>query len=355
MLSRCLFLLLASLTAADISLRVFSDGTGDFTSIAAALRNVSAVNGTSAEPLTLWIRGVFFERAIIPANLTGGVNLTGIGADPFGALMVFNVSGSSGAGTFASYTLQVLANDVRIVNMAIANSADGYNKTLAGQSVALDVRGDRVAVIGSALLGAQDTLYTGKGRILLSNTYINGTCDSAFGEGSAIFDDCASDIIDTVTAHRGESPVPWFTGAAGESERSAYVFRNSLIAASAPTYLGRPWGQLSATLFLSCHLGAGIVAQGWQDWDHNCSATAWCDDVLYGEFNSTGPGAPPRGGHGRVSWSRQLNADEAAAWTDARVLGDWAATAHAAMAAGGRWGNRGAWDAKAFLLSRHEK
>lgn len=55
------------------------------------------------------------------------------------------------------------APGVTIVNMAIANDAGAYNSSTAGQSVALhvDATADRLACFGCALLGAQDTLYTG--------------------------------------------------------------------------------------------------------------------------------------------------------------------------------------------------
>lgn len=55
------------------------------------------------------------------------------------------------------------AAGVTVVNMAIANSAGDYDPTVGHQAVALhiDPTADRFACFGCALLGGQDTLYTG--------------------------------------------------------------------------------------------------------------------------------------------------------------------------------------------------
>ena len=75
----------------------------------------------------------------------------------------------------------------------------------------------------------------------------------------------------------------------------------------------------AAVTFLNCNLPAAIRPEGWHNWDHpEREATA-----RYAEFDSTGPGANPAG---RVKWSRQLSAAEAAAITPQKVLAgsdDW--------------------------------
>ena len=47
--------------------------------------------------------------------------------------------------------------------MAVSNNAAAYNASAAGQSVALhiDPTADRLACFGCAIMGVQDTLYTG--------------------------------------------------------------------------------------------------------------------------------------------------------------------------------------------------
>lgn len=332
-----LSILLLTLThsTALITINVRSDGTGNFTSIQSALDSLSVVEKTGLVVLNLL--GYFHERVHIYSNFTGGVTLLNDhGQIPTDALITYGVAGSS-VGTFSSYTLLAEANNVTMSNIAVANDAFDYNKTLAGQSVALDIRGDFFIADNSVFWGAQDTIYTGSGRALFRNSFINGSCDSVFGEGSAVFEECALPIIDTVTAHRGEQVTPWeskksSTSATGSTPPSiaGYLFLRSILRplGEAHTFLGRPWGPYSTTVLIDCELGKGIEPLGWEDWNHGCSnATApqnrnstWCANVTYAEFNSTGPGASPST---RVWWSQQLTATQAAEWTLTRVFGQW--------------------------------
>jgi pectin methylesterase-like acyl-CoA thioesterase len=91
--------------------------------------------------VTLTLLGTFTERVMVAANFTGGVALVGVGASPLDALIKFNMSGTA-VGTFASWTVLIDASNVTLRNAAIANTAFNFNKTRAGQSVALDVEGD---------------------------------------------------------------------------------------------------------------------------------------------------------------------------------------------------------------------
>jgi pectinesterase len=322
-------LALALTVRGDVNLRVRADGSGDYTSVQAALDSLAPRAGAVGR-VTLSLLGVFRERVHIYANFTDGVALRGAGAAPTDALVIYNVAGAR-VGTFASWTMLVEASNVTLENVAVANDAGGYNKTVAGQSVALHVTGDFFVARDAALLGAQDTLYGGTQRLYLENVFINGSCDSAFGEGSIVFDGVASAIYDTVTAHRGEAP-PF-------AARSAYLFLRSALRPTGgrSTFLGRPWGALAAVVLIDTELGAGIEPAAWEDWGHGCTnattrekSATWCANVTYAEFNSSGVGAAPQS---RVWWSSQLSAEEAAAWTPARVLGGWEPAARAAPAA----------------------
>lgn len=210
-----------------------------------------------------------------------------------------------------SPTATVDADDFIASNVAFINNADGYKKKEAGQCVALGVTGDRAVLTGVALLGAQDTLYTGANRVYLNNTFVNGSCDSLFGEGAMVLEGCAVAIYDTVTAQKGNGT-------------TSYLFQDCDISPTeSETLLGRPWGPLAHTVYKNCAMSANIAKVGWSDWNRGCtnhSAPHACDGVIYAEFNSTGPGAAP---DSRVWWSRQLNASEAAGWTASAVLSGW--------------------------------
>jgi len=309
---------------ADTTLRVLSSGGGDFASVQAALDSAAPRAGSPAlGRLTLRLGGAFRERVVVAANLSGGVDFVpddGAASAPR-PLIAFNVSGAGGAGcsgaggpgTFGSYTMTILGDDVRMRGVDVANDACGYDHKAAGQSVALDVRGDRAAFFGVRLLGAQDTLYTGKGRVYFADSFVNGSCDAIFGDGAAVFERATIRMDFTVTAQRGNGS-------------TAYLFLNSSVDAlaggPASLVLGRPWGPLARTVFSGCALGAGVAPEGWSDWSHNCSAApdSWCNATFYAEYNNSGPGwAPGR----RVPWAHVLGDAEGAAWTVASVLGDW--------------------------------
>ena len=193
--------------AQDVTLSVRSDGTGNFTSVQRALDSLASGHNPSLGHVTLTLLGSFRERVHVYANFTRGVTFVGTGASPLDSLIIFNVSGAV-VGTFSSWTMIVEALNVTLLNIAVANNSNDYNRHVAGQSVALHLNGgsvnalQRVRVYNCSLLGAQDTLYTGSQYSLsyYSNTYINGSVDALFGDSSSVFDACT---LEHTGAHWG--------------------------------------------------------------------------------------------------------------------------------------------------------
>ena len=296
----------------DVNLTVRSDGSGDFTSVQSALDSLdTAVVGH----VTLHLLGSFRERVEVVAGFSAGVTLIGDGASAGDALIIFNRSGAAYS-TWHSETLRVAARDVTLDNVAVANDAAAYDSGVAAQSVALHiaVTADRFACFRCALFGGQDTLYTGGAgfgaRSYFADAFINGTCDSISGGSSSVFERVALAMSSTAVAPRGEPS-------------SAYLFLGGSLtglAGRGASFLGRPWGQLSTAVFRDVVLSADVAPPGWQTMGHDCTNTAWCAPLLFAEANSSGAGADPAG---RVPWSRQLNASEAALWTRDRVLRGW--------------------------------
>jgi pectin methylesterase-like acyl-CoA thioesterase len=223
----------SGLAVGNVTLTVRSDGTGQFTSVQAALDSLQPGSNPTLGHVTLQLEGLFREVVTVYANFTQGVTFQasapavatvvvftlhppppphihpftsavraqGTGASPGDALIVYDLAGVN-VTTWGSPTVSVDADDWTAVNVAIANDAGGYDKKTAGQSVALAVNGDRATLIGAALWGGQDTLMTGPNRVYAVDTAINGSCDSIFGYGSAVFEACNITIFDTVTAHK---------------------------------------------------------------------------------------------------------------------------------------------------------
>lgn len=208
-------------------------------------------------------------------------------------------------GTFRSATMTVESSGFTAGNLTIANTFG-----TGSQAVALRVSGDRATFRKVTLDGWQDTLLVEKGRQYFEDCEISGHVDFIFGGSTAWFERC------TITC-RGDG----YITAASTPESSAHglVFHRCRVLAGKEVkkvYLGRPWQNRAATLYLSCELPAAIVPAGWHNWNDPARESA----ARYGEHRSSGPGANPAA---RVPWSRQITDDEAGKLAPRGVLGGW--------------------------------
>jgi len=209
--------------------------------------------------------------------------------------------------TFYTYTLLIQANDFRLENITVENSAGPV-----GQAVALHCEGDRCVFTNCRFLGNQDTVYAA-GRfshMLFTNCYIEGTTDYIFGEATAIFERC--------TIHsKGDSYIT--AASTPEGKPFGFVFLNCKLTVSEgvkKVYLGRPWRIYAKVAFLNCKMGDFICPEGWHNWSKPESEKL----VVYAEYNNSGPGVSTTR---RVSWSHQLTDEEASAFTPENILGEW--------------------------------
>ena len=345
----CLAGLLAS--TGTRTLRVGGSAESDTRTIQAAVELVPS--GTI--PWTIEVEpGTYAERVHLTASKPP-ITISGLGA-PEDVVLRSACPGGTGDGTTGCTpcapfngsmpspamradvtTLLVGSPDFTLRNLTVANDACGYDASRAAQSDAVQVRADRAAFYNCRLLGAQDTLLTVGGvaaRSYFHGTFVNGSCDSVYGDSSAVFEQCDIAIVDHVTAHKGDE------GPAGSSSGSVYLFVNSRLrkpaqgerafpARKGGSELGRPWGPLAHVVYKNVWMDDHIAGYGWGDWAHGCGAfgaacasnrSCWCQNVTYAEFNSTGPGANT---HARVPWSKQLTQEQADAITPSTVLRDW--------------------------------
>ncbi len=197
--------------------------------------------------------------------------------------------------TYDTATMSVCANDVYIDGLIIENDAP----LGSGQAVALETLGDRIWINHSSLIGNQDTFFTRSyvSRILVENTYIEGTTDFIFGPSIAFFNRCAIHC-------KADS----FITAASTTERNlyGYIFLDCDVSVAdnvRNVYLGRPWKSTARTMWVRCHLPREIRAEGWRDWHDSAAKGA----VFYAEYGCTGEGADRSG---RVPWSKELTLEE---------------------------------------------
>ncbi len=306
-----LFILLCmffSLRGQRQSVVVAQDGTGNFRTLQEAVN--AAANHSQTRIVIVVKSGTYEEKLVIPSWKT---NITLRGEDKEHTIITWNdYSGKGEINTFTSYTVLVQGNEFRAENITFENSAG----TGVGQAVALHVEADRCVFVNCRIVANQDTLYAGvdNSRQYYQNCYIEGTTDFIFGSATVVFDGC----------HIHGKKNSYITAASTpQRQRFGFVFRNCSITTSPETtklYLGRPWRPYAKTVFIECNLSAGILPEGWHNWNKpDAEGTSF-----YAEYKSTGAGASPTT---RVPWSHQLTAAEVNVYTLENIFGDWKAAA----------------------------
>ncbi|MHC6157686.1 pectinesterase family protein [Bradyrhizobium elkanii] len=254
--------------------------------------------------------GIYREKVKV---FKPGVHIKGSGRKPDDTVIMYGDGAINVGGTVRSATLDASGDDFRLDNLTIQNDYALNPANPASQAVALSVTGDRDIISRVRLLGAQDTLFAGKGqngrmsRQYFSDCYIEGHVDFIFGNAKAYFRHCElHGIANQAVVYTAQSK-------AAPDEDSAYVFdhcRLTADSAARDVALGRPWRPYATVVFLSTKLDAPVVAEGWREWapgKTNSLRTAY-----YAEYKSTGVGANPAG---REPYSHQLTDREAAKWS----------------------------------------
>ena len=306
--------------AQDVHVRVSPDvktgieATTEFPTIQMAMdHHPFAGLGPDGKPGRVFIEiapGTYRERVIITQN-HANITLLGMGKSPADVVITNSLNAKQAGGTFFTETVEVNGTGFEADNITFENAAGN-----TGQAVAAAVRADRSIFKHCRFLGHQDTLFADYGRQYYLDSYIEGGTDFIFGNATAVFDrsEIHANAPGYLTAQSRTSP----------DQTTGYVILNSKVTSgiehaagadptasgSAPskevTSLGRPWRPYSRVVYINTELSADVTPQGWNAWSRMMSSVP---QAYYAEFNSTGPGANPSG---RVPWSHQLTAAEAA-------------------------------------------
>ena len=293
--------------AADggVSYVVDCNGKGDFASLQACFE---ALPAKSAEWRTIYVRpGVYREKLTLDVY-KNKVAIVGTGAAPEEVILVWDDnSGKVVDGyemtTYDCWSFSVQADEVYLQNLTVRNDAPRR------QAVALETRGDRIWIDRCRIEGNQDTFFPKNyvARLLVTDSYIEGTTDFIFGPSIVLFDRCHIHA-------KSDS----FITAASTTERNKYgfVFRDCRVTTServTKLYLGRPWKSTARTVWMRCELPAAIRPEGWHNWnDPNRERSSY-----YAEWQCTGPGADRSG---RVAWSYEMTDEEAAEYTEENIF-----------------------------------
>ncbi|XP_078159138.1 pectinesterase-like isoform X2 [Carex rostrata] len=279
-------------TAIVPDLTVAKDGSGNFTTISAA---VAAVPNKSKKRFVIYIKaGAYMENVEVTKSM---LNVMFIGDGIGKTVIKASRNVVDGWTTFRSATLAVVGNGFIARDLTVENSA-GPSKH---QAVAVRVGSDLSVFYRCSFVGYQDTLYTHSLRQFYRECNIYGTIDFIFGNAAIVFQNCnmyarkpnpnQSNIF---TAQGREDP----NQNTGISIQKCKVSAASDLAgnvSSVKTYLGRPWKEYSRTVFIQSYLDSLIDPSGWLPWN----GTFALSTLYYGEYLNTGPGSSTAK---RVTW-----------------------------------------------------
>ncbi|MFF3330200.1 pectinesterase family protein [Streptomyces sp. NPDC002888] len=318
--------------AAATTLTVAKDGSGQYTSVQAA---VNAVPANNPSRVVIAVKpGTYRELVKVPSNKPH-VTIQGTGGSRKDTTIVYNnASGTPkpGGGTYGtggSATVAVDADDFQARNLTISNDFDeAAHQDIANQAVALRTGADKIFLDGVIVSGDQDTLLVDTaskdklGRVYMTNSYVIGNVDFIFGRATAVID---KSVITLKKRWNGTS-AGYVTAPSTAANRKGILIANSTVngdVSDRSFHLGRPWhagGDASLdpqTTVRNTTLSAAIKTTPWTD----MSGYSWKDD-RFAEYKNTGAGS------GSASSDRPLLTDAQAANQEvADWLGDWTPSA----------------------------
>ncbi|MEV5434903.1 pectinesterase family protein [Streptomyces sp. NPDC052682] len=310
--------------AAATTLTVAKDGSGQYTTVQAAVNAVPA--GNPSRVVINVKPGTYRETVKVPSNKPH-VTIQGTGGSRKDTVIVYNnASGTPkpGGGTYGtggSATVAVEADDFQARNLTISNDFDeAAHQDIAQQAVALRTAADKVFLDGIIVTGDQDTLLLDTaskdklGRVYVANSYVVGNVDFIFGRATAVLD---KSVITLKKRWNGTS-AGYVTAPSTAAGRKGILIANSTVngdVADRSFYLGRPWhagGDASLdpqTTVRNTTLSAAIRTAPWTD----MSGFSWKDD-RFAEYRNTGPGAGAASGDRPHLTDAQAANQEVADW-----------------------------------------
>ncbi|KAJ0586294.1 putative pectinesterase [Helianthus annuus] len=271
---------------------VAADGSGDYTTVAAA---VAAAPSKSATRYVIKIKaGVYRENVNIPSGKT---NLMFIGDGRSNTIITASESVAGGNTTFNSATVAAVGDGFLARDITFQNAAGPSGE----QAVALRVGSDLSAFYRCGILAYQDTLYVHSNRQFYYSCMVVGTVDFIFGNAAVVLQDC--DIQARLPGPKQKNMLT-AQGRTDPNQNTGIVIQKCRIAATSdlqpvqgsyPTYLGRPWKLYSRTVVMQSSITDVINPAGWYPWDGDFAL----DTLYYREYKNTGVGADTSK---RVTW-----------------------------------------------------
>lgn len=288
---------------------VAQDGSGNYTTVQKAF---DAVPLNNKKPIVIFVKkGIYKEKL----HLDSSRNIvTLIGEDKFNTVLTFDdhtgkiSSSGKTINTRTSWSFLIKADDFTAKNISFQNDA-GFT---AGQAVAVEADGDRIAFFNCRFVGNQDVLFTNNdnSRQYYKNCYIEGTTDFIFGSSTVWFEQCH--IHSKKNSHVTAASTP-------KEHPFGYVFYDCVLTGDSTLHnvsLGRPWRPYANVVYMRCYIGQHIKPEGWSNWNQTDNYKT----TRYAEYKNYGPGASTSQ---RVNWSRQLSDEEVKQYTLKKMFGNW--------------------------------
>ncbi|KAI4374370.1 hypothetical protein MLD38_012374 [Melastoma candidum] len=265
------------------TIKVSKDGTGDATTIQAAINVVPDNNGQ-------WIQiqvspGIYWEKVTIPPSKTY-VYLQGSSRDT--TVIAYDDHES----TNTSPTFSLLANNFVAKDITFKNAyltMEGYKGSPLVPAVAIDIHGDKAAFYSCGFIGLQDTIFDAVGLHYFYNCYIEGMVDFIWGCGQSFYQECTINVL--LGTYVGPGYAYGYITAQGlqaADDPSGFVFSHCRVVGDTfKAYLGRAYREYARVLFIESNFADVIVPQGWDAW----RATGKESNLVNVEADCTGPGA----------------------------------------------------------------
>ncbi|XP_073272419.1 putative pectinesterase/pectinesterase inhibitor 45 [Primulina huaijiensis] len=274
------------------NLTVAKDGSGNFTTISAAL---NAIPQEYTGRYVIYVKeGIYQENVVVTKEM---VNVTMYGDGSQKSIITGSKNFVDGVPTFQTATFAALGEGFMAQSIGFRNTA-GPEKH---QAVALRVQADRSIFINCRMEGFQDTLYAQTHRQFYRSCYITGTVDFIFGDAASIFQNC---MIYVRKPMENQQNIVTAQGRLDKRQTTGIVLQNCRILADEKlkpekakfkSYLGRPWKEYSRTVIMESEIGDLIQPEGWMEWNGDFALKT----LYYAEFNNKGAGSNTSG---RVKW-----------------------------------------------------
>ena len=295
---------------------VAQDGTGDYTTIGAAL---AAAPDERTKPWLIFIKeGDYEEKLTVTKPF---MHLTGEGRSRVRIKWTEN-SGSADGATFIIAATDFFAEGITF------EATYGYENLSGPQCLAIQTQKDRAIFNRIEARSYQDTYYSNfkdgdNSRAYFKDSWITGSVDFIYGSGNVYFD---SDTLNINRPSGGWIVAPNHTAAT----EWGYVFQNTLITTTytqnpedSSISLGRPWHNEPKTVFLHTKMEVTPVDSLWSMWGAHPSIWAVYDlcDKNGNPRSTASRGYYDTNGAGDYTYCKNFLTDaEAAEYTIANVL-----------------------------------